>query len=129
MEKGDYCRRLKAQWLPYYGEELRRERLAMVRRYCLNNLHTSRCTSRAAFISGLRSAYHAFGEFLQALFLARRVYPICYSKWIRSRLRISWSCRQLYRKLPRLFEIERFESGAIAEKGAGIEELLNEYVR
>jgi predicted nucleotidyltransferase len=34
----DYFERLRAEWLPYYGEALRSERLAIVRRYCLNNL-------------------------------------------------------------------------------------------
>ncbi len=34
-----YLAQLKHEWLPYYNEALRRERLSMVRHYCLNNLH------------------------------------------------------------------------------------------
>src|SRR5260370_7160004 len=38
-QRSDYLDRLKAQWLPYYSEALRQERLAMVRDFCVNNLH------------------------------------------------------------------------------------------
>src|SRR5688572_26081562 len=34
----DYFDELKAQWLPYYSEELRQYRLERVRWFCLNNL-------------------------------------------------------------------------------------------
>ncbi|MEO7840894.1 MAG: hypothetical protein ABIU06_16250, partial [Anaerolineales bacterium] len=35
----DYLAQLKGQWLPYYNEQLRQQRLDRVRWYCLNNLH------------------------------------------------------------------------------------------
>jgi hypothetical protein len=34
----EYLAQLKREWLPYYNDALRRERLSMVRHYCLNNL-------------------------------------------------------------------------------------------
>ena len=37
-QKGNYFDELREKWLPYYNEDLRRERLLMVRKYCLNNL-------------------------------------------------------------------------------------------
>ena len=36
--RASYYRELQAAWLPYYNENLRRTRLAMVLRYCRNNL-------------------------------------------------------------------------------------------
>ena len=37
-EEGGYLKQLQARWLPFYDEATRRERLAMVMRYCRNNL-------------------------------------------------------------------------------------------
>jgi len=38
LEQTNYFQRLRGKWLPYYSDELRRERLAQARKYCLNNL-------------------------------------------------------------------------------------------
>ena len=38
-EGGGYSTSLKRQWLPYYGDDLRKQRLNTVRGYCLNNLN------------------------------------------------------------------------------------------
>ncbi len=86
-EQGDYLGQLKGQWLPYYDEELRRERLEMVHRYCLNNLHhIPGYIARGLFFQSFHRLWHAYGEFLQALFISRRVYPIAYDKWVREQL-------------------------------------------
>jgi len=78
---------LKARWLPYYGEELRCERLAMVRRFCFNNLeHIPPYVDRGLYFQAFNRLYDAFREFLQALFIARRTYPIAYDKWIREQI-------------------------------------------
>lgn len=127
-ENGEYLARLKARWLPYYDEELRRARLAMVRRYCFNNLdHIPLFVPRGLYFQAFDRFYHAFGEFLQALFIKRRVYPIAYDKWVREQVEEILGLPELYRQLPGLFETERFESDALVQKEAHLRALLEEY--
>ncbi len=38
-EKDDYFEKLRNKWLPYYNDQLRKERFEMVKGYFLNNLH------------------------------------------------------------------------------------------
>jgi hypothetical protein len=127
-ERGAYLAQLKAQWLPYYGEELRQERLALVRRFCLNNLHhIPPFAERALYFQCLRRLYNAFSEFLQALFISRRVYPIAYDKWIREQIVEILGLPELYPRLARLFEFENFESLEVVAKADELEQLLDGY--
>ncbi|HLO14923.1 MAG TPA: hypothetical protein VK206_08840 [Anaerolineales bacterium] len=124
----DYYARLKEQWLPYYNEDLRRQRLDMVRWHCLNNLHhIPLYIERGLYFQSLDRLYNAYREFLQALFIARRTYPIAYNKWIREQLEEILGMPELYEQLSHLFEIEHFESDEIAEKAKEVEALLDEY--
>jgi predicted nucleotidyltransferase len=128
-EQGDCLHQLKDQWLPYYGEDLRRERLETVRRYGMNNLqHIPGYVARGLYFQSFHRLWHAFGEFLQALFISRRVYPIAYDKWVREEVEEILGMPQLYAELSKLFEIQKFESGEIAEKARIIERLWGEYI-
>lgn len=127
-QRGSYLDELRAHWLPYYGEPLRARRLAMVRRYCLNNLdHIPSFVERGLYFQSFTRFYHAFGEFLQALFIARRVYPIAYDKWIREQIAEILGLPELYTRLPHLFEIGRFESRELLDKAAEVRRLLDRY--
>jgi predicted nucleotidyltransferase len=124
----DYWARLKAQWLPYYDEALRRQRLNMVRHYCLNNLHhIPLYVERGLYFQSLDRLYNGYREFLQALFIARRTYPIAYNKWIREQVEEILGLPSLYGQLTHLFEIKHFESPEIADKAEEVESLLEEY--
>ncbi len=124
----DYFERLKQQWLPYYDEELRRQRLAMVRHYCLDNLHhIPLYTQRGLYFQCFDRLYNAYREFLQVLFIARRTYPIAYNKWIREQVVEILGLPELYDQLTHLFEISRFESFEIAGKAEEVEQLLEKY--
>lgn len=126
---GGYFERLKAKWLPYYGEELRKERLVTVRRFCLNNLdHVPLYPGRGLYFQAFDRLYNAFQEFLQALFISRRTYPIAYDKWIREQVEEILGMPELYRQLPKLFEIKHFESDEIAQKAIELSSLLDKYV-
>jgi hypothetical protein len=114
-QRDDYYDSLKAQWLPYYSEALRQERLTMVRRYCVNNLDHIPLYIRR--------------EFLQALFISRRTYPISYDKWIREQVEEVLGLPDLYQRLPRLFEISHFESNEIARKAEELQGMLEEYAK
>jgi predicted nucleotidyltransferase len=129
-EKDDYFKRLKAKWLPYYDEKLRQSRLAMVRQFCLNNLdHVPLYVNRGLYFQAFDRLYNAFQEFLQALFISRRTYPIAYDKWIREQIEDILKMPELYKQLPRLFEIKHFESQEIAQKARRLERLLSKYVQ
>jgi predicted nucleotidyltransferase len=124
----DYYEQLKRQWLPYYDEGLRRERLAMVRGYCLNNLHhIPLYIERGLHFQSFDRLYNAYQEFLQALFIARRTYPIAYNKWIREQIEEILGLPELYAQLSHLFEIKRFESAELADKALEVEQLLEKY--
>ena len=128
-EQGGHLERLKAQWLPYYDEALRRGRLEMVHRFCLNNLdHIPLYVERELYFQSFRRLYHAFGEFLQALFISRRIYPIAYDKWVREQIVDILGLPELYTQLPQLFEIQRFESHEMADKAESLKRLLVQYV-
>ncbi len=128
LERDEYLQKLQKQWLPYYAETLRRERLAMVRRYCQNNLdHIQLYVDRGLYFQSFDRLYKAFQEFLQAIFIGRRTYPIAYDKWIREQVEETLGLPDLYQHLPKLFEIRRFESNEIADKAMDIGRLLKQH--
>jgi len=123
-----YFAQLKGRWLPYYNEDLRQKRLERVRWYCLNNLHhIPLYIERGLYFQSFDRLYNAYQEFLQALFIAHRAYPIAYNKWIREQVEEILNLPELYEQLSHLFEIKKFESREIAAKAKEVEELLEEY--
>jgi predicted nucleotidyltransferase len=128
-ERSDYFTCLQSKWLPYYDDALRKERLTTVRNYCVNNLdHIAPYANRGLHFQAFDRLCNAFQEFLQALFISRRTYPIAYDKWIREQVEEILGMPELYRKLPRLFEIKHFESKEICEKAEDLRSLLQKYV-
>jgi predicted nucleotidyltransferase len=124
----DYLTQLKQQWLPYYDESLRQQRLQMVRFYCLNNLHhIPMYIERGLYFQAFDRLYNAYQEFLQALFISRRTYPIAYNKWIQEQIVDILHLPDLYKQLTHLFEIKQFESREILEKAQEVEQLLERY--
>ncbi|MCB0060998.1 MAG: hypothetical protein KDE19_02740 [Caldilineaceae bacterium] len=128
-ERNETYRQLQAAWLPYYDEGLRQVRLTTVRDYCVNNLeHIDLYVARGLHFQALQRLWHAAGEFLQALFIARRTYPIAYDKWIREQVVEVLGMPDLYTQLTSLFEIERFESDALARKARLLRRLVDEHL-
>lgn len=128
-ERGDRLKLLREMWLPYYGDELRRERLASVRMYCLNNLdHVPLYVDRGLHFQAFKRLYDAFREFLQGLFISRRTYPIAYDKWVRKQVEGILGMPELYGRLVRLLEIDGFESSEIADKAQELRILFGDYI-
>ncbi len=129
LEKDARFRDLKAQWLPYYAENLRRERLEMVVKYCRNNLaHIPLYVERGLYFQAFKRLYHALGEFLQSLFIARRTYPLAYDKWVREQVVDILGLPELYAQLVGLLEVKHLESIELAEKSAVIEGLIGRFI-
>lgn len=127
-QRDDYFDRIRARWLPYYDENLRRERLAMARGYCLNNLHhIAPYVERGLYFQAFRRLYNALGEFLQALFISRRTYPIAYDKWIKEQIVEILELPALYPQLVALLETHQLESRELADKARTLENLLAQY--
>jgi predicted nucleotidyltransferase len=128
FERGRRLEALKAQWLSYYAEDLCRKRLAAVRRYCLNNLdHIRLYVARGLYFQSFHRLYDAYREFLQALFITRRIYPIAYDKWIREQIVDILQLPELYAQLPRLFEFTHFESDELAVHAAALRALVETF--
>jgi predicted nucleotidyltransferase len=127
--RGGRLAELRGRFLPYYGEALRAERLAAARRYCENDLdHIPLYVARGLYFQSFQRLWNAFREFLQGLFIARRVYPIAYDKWIREQVEEILGLPALYAQLPRLFELSRFESDELAHRAASLRALVDEYL-
>lgn len=70
------------------------------------------------------SVYKAFQEFLQALFIARRTYPLSYTKWIHEQVADRLALPELYRELPPLLSVRNIESTEVGEKAVALHRLL-----
>jgi predicted nucleotidyltransferase len=116
---------LRAQWLPYYDEALRRQRLEMVRAACHYTLDfVPFYVGRELYFQAFDRLYKAHQEFLQALFIARRVYPLTYNKWIRLQVAEWLGLPALYNQLPYTLQISRLESDELVAKAAYLRGLL-----
>lgn len=122
---GPFYRQLQAQWLPYYGDDLRRQRLDMVRAACLYDLgFIPSYTGRGLHFQAFDRLYRAYQEFLQALFIARRLYPLAYNKWINMQVGDWLGLPELYRTLTSVIAVRDLESGEVAQKAAVLRRLL-----
>lgn len=126
---GSYYRQLQAKWLPYYGADLRRQRLEMVRAACVYDLgHVSFFVRRSLYFQAFDRLYKSFQEFLQALFIAHRLYPLAYNKWIRMQLEEWLGLPELYRALPPVISVRNIESDELIDRAGDLEDLLEQWV-
>lgn len=127
-ERSDYARQLRRQWLPYYGESLRQARLVQVQNAFHYHLdHVALYAERELYFAAFDRLYTSFQLFLQALFIARRTYPLAYNKWIREQIEDILGLPELYRLLPGLLEIRPFESGVVAGRAEELRILFTLY--
>jgi len=128
-ETGPHYRALQAQWLPYYHDDLRAQRLTMVRGACSYDLgHVPFFFRRELYFQAFDRLYKAFQEFLQALFIARGVYPLAYNKWIRMQVENWLGLPELYRALPPLISVNSIESDVLIDKANTLQDLLDQYL-
>jgi len=128
-ENGDYYNKLKKIWLPYYDENKRLERLNMVLKYCHNNLdHIPLFVKRGLYFQAFNRFYDAYREFLQALFISRKIYPIAYDKWIKEQIIDILQEKKLYNEILELFAINNINSDILIKKKQKLEQLILDYV-
>ena len=73
--------------------------------------------------------YKAFREFLQVLFIARRTYPLSYTKWVREQVENWLALPELYRELPPLLSVRNIEGVEVGEKAAALHRLLEHWIQ
>jgi hypothetical protein len=79
---------------------------------------------RGLYFQAFDRLYKAFREFLQALFVARRTYPLCYNKWIQEQVTEWLSLPELYKELPSILSVRNIESSELGEKADVLRNLL-----
>lgn len=127
-EAGPYYRQLQAQWLPYYRTDLRRQRLEMVRAACAYDLdHVPFFVRRELHFQAFDRLYKSFQEFLQALFIARRVYPLAYNKWVRMQVADWLGLPELYAALPGVISVRNMESDELVDRAGDLKALLERW--
>jgi predicted nucleotidyltransferase len=128
FERGDRYRKLRNHWLPFYDDELRARRLDAVRTYCINNLgHIPLALGRGDRFHAFHRLYHASQEFLQALFISRRTYPISYDKWIEEQIAGRLGLPELHRQLLEIVGVPALDPASISPSGARLRALLDEW--
>jgi hypothetical protein len=122
---GDYFVELQRKWLPYYNEDLRLKRLTMIRDACNYDLdHIPVFIKRGLYFQAFDILCKAFQEYLQALFIANKTYPIAYNKWIKEQV-VNWLDKPaLYRELLGILSVRNIESEEINDKAKTLRELL-----
>jgi len=87
LRHGAYLAELQTRYLAYYDDKLAQRRLETVLAFAHNNLdHVMPTARRSLYIQAHKRLMNTMSEFLQALFISRRIYPIAYDKWIREQL-------------------------------------------
>ncbi|HEY0477652.1 MAG TPA: DUF4037 domain-containing protein [Kofleriaceae bacterium] len=119
---------LRTAWLPYYDDDVRRTRLAAARMYAINDLeHVAVMLKRDERFHAFHRLYLAFQGFLQAVFIARRTYPISYDKWIGEQVLGLLRLPDLWSELPGILGIDRLEPGRLAASASRLRQLLDEH--
>ena len=102
------------------------ERLARSRNACEYDLdHIQLLVKRGLYFHAFDVLCKAFQEYLQTLFIANRVYPIAYNKWIKEQIEKWLNRPDLYPKLPPILSVSNIESNEIIEKVNMLRQLVN----
>jgi len=124
---GLYFKELSNKWLPFYDEEIRLQRLKMTRNACEYDLnHIPLYIKRDLYFQAFDILCKAFQEYLQALFIDSKTYPIAYNKWIKYQIVTLLNKPDLYPKLPPILSISNIESNEVNDKVKLLRELLND---
>lgn len=122
---GPYFQELQHKWLPYFDEALRSARLAAIRNACKYDLdHIPLLIKRDLNFHAFDTLCKAFREYLQALFITHRTYPIAYNKWIKEQIVNRLRRPSLYQKLLPILSISNIESDEMNRKRELLFELL-----
>jgi len=129
FDRDGYFETLRKKYVPYYSEVLRKKRLKEAKFYMNNNIdHVAFYVRRGLYFAAFNRLYLASQEFLQALFIKRKVYPISYNKWIKEQLVDLLGEPELYEEFVKLRELGKLESEELASKAELLRKLAKKYL-
>ncbi len=100
----------------------------MVRESCQLNLERVRhAAARGLQFYASDRLYCAFQEFFQALFIARRVYPIAYNKWIQEQVSGWLGLPELYEELSPVLALRQLKDHELNQRAKQLRELLERW--
>lgn len=122
---GPYFRELQNKWLPFYNDELQQQRLNASTAACEYDIdHVPFFVKRELYFQAFDILCKAFQEYLRTLFIANKIYPIAYNKWIKEQV-VRWLKKpDLYPKLSPILSVSNIESNEIKDKAISLRELL-----
>lgn len=122
---GEYFQELRNKWLPFYSDELQQQRLKASIKACEYNLgHIPVFVKRELYFQAFDILCKAFQEYLRTLFIAKKIYPIAYNKWIKEQI-VKWlNMPDLYPKLSPILSVSNIESSESNDKAIMLRELL-----
>jgi hypothetical protein len=124
---GFYFKKLKQKWLPYYDENLRSERLKNIIEACCYDIdHIPFYIKRELYFHASYILHKAFEEYLQALFIANKTYPLAYNKWIKYQVVDLLKKPELYPSLSPILSVTNIESNEMNKKAGLLNNLLEE---
>jgi len=125
---GEYFKKLRSKWLPYYEEELQVERLQLAKESCLYELdHVPFFVKRNLHFHAFDKLYLSLQKFLQTIFIKHKTYPIAYNKWINEQVVEILNLPQLYKVLPGIISVDKLESSEIIVKANTLRTLVDQY--
>lgn len=129
FDRNNYFKKIQKKYTPYYDENLRKKRFEEVKKFMFNNLeHIPLYVERGLYFQSFKRLYDATREFLQALFIKNKTYPIAYDKWIKEQLVEILKKPELYHEFVTLYEIKKLESKELIEKANKLKSLINKYL-
>ena len=126
FDKNSYFKNLSKNYLPYYSEKLRKNRLNEVKKFLYNNLeHVPLYTKRKLYFQAFDRLYKASQEFMQAVFIKNKIYPIAYDKWVKEQYINILKMPKLYNQIVDIISIKNFEGVEILKKARKLKKLAN----
>ena len=127
--RGSRFDELRREYLPFYDENLRQERLREAIRYMRNNIeHVGPYARRGLLLGALDRLLLAFREFLQALFISRRVYPVDYMKWVEQQVGDLLGLPELAARLHEVLSIPEINAVNLQARADTLNSLAGEYL-
>ena len=124
---GPHFMQLQKNWLPYYKNSLRQSRYKMAYEACLYDLeHVPFYAERGLLFQAFDRLYKAHQEFLQALFIGKKVYPLAYNKWIEWQLAHLLKLHNLTEQLARTITVQKFDAEHLTTAAEWLKTLLKE---
>ncbi|MEP6947790.1 MAG: nucleotidyltransferase domain-containing protein [Ginsengibacter sp.] len=128
IKEGEYFKKLKIKWLPYYDDTLQNQRLQLAKEACVYDLnHIPLFVKRGLYFQAFDKLYAAFQKFLQTLFIKHKTYPIAYNKWIKDQVAGILKLPELYKELPGIVSVKNIESNELINKSEILSHILNQY--